>query len=559
VADRPQLASLLLEDGLITENQLHAALAEQQATGQSLGRVLVDSGAISEVDLVRALARQIGLEFVDLDEYSVDGAASSLIPDTVARRHQAMPIGWEDGRLVVAMANPSDVFAIDDIKALTGAELKPVVVTSGQLAKALEQLVGLDSDVGSVGLLAAEEAEEETDLSKINAVVEDAPIVKFVNLLIMQAVADRASDIHVEPTERDLRIRYRIDGVLHEVMRSPKSIQAGVVSRLKVMAEMNIAERRVPQDGRVTLTVQGKGVDLRVATLPTVYGEKVVMRVLDKSNAMLDLGELGFLPEVLERYQSAFTRPWGTILVTGPTGSGKSTTLYATLNVLNEESKNIITVEDPVEYRLPGINQVQVHRKAGLTFAAALRSILRADPDILLVGEIRDRETAIIAIEAALTGHLVLSTLHTNDATSTPLRLLEMGVEPFLVTSALDCVLAQRLARHLCEKCKEPYEPREAELTAAGFTADDAASGDFTLYRPVGCQACGRTGYRGRFALHEVMLMTEEIERLIVESRSSEDIRKVAIQQGMFTLRQDGLRKVVAGLTSLEELARVVS
>jgi len=559
VADRPQLAALLLDDGLITEEQLQAALAEQQETGQSLGRVLVDRGAISEVDLVRTLARQIGLEFVDLDEYPVDAAASSLIPESVAKRHQALPIGWEDGRLVVAMANPSDVFAIDDIKALSGAELKPVVVTSGQLASALDKLMNLESDVSSFGMLAAEQAEEETDLARISEVVEDAPIVKFVNLLIMQAVADRASDIHVEPTERDLRIRYRIDGVLHEVMRSPKSIQAGVVSRLKVMADINIAERRVPQDGRMSLTVHGKTIDLRVATLPTVYGEKVVMRILDKSTAMLDLADLGFLPEVLDRFATAYNRPWGTILVTGPTGSGKSTTLYATLNVISDDSKNIITVEDPVEYRLPGINQVQVNRKAGMTFAAALRSILRADPDVVLVGEIRDRETAVIGIEAALTGHLVLSTLHTNDATSTPLRLLEMGVEPFLVTSALDCVLAQRLARRLCDKCKEAYEPSEAELVAAGFPMEDAGSGDFVLQRAVGCTACGRTGYRGRFAIHEVMLMTEEIERLVVEGRSSEDLRKVSIQQGMLTLRQDGLRKVLQGHTSLEELARVVA
>ena len=557
--ERPQLATLLLEDGLITEDQLDDALSNQQETGQSLGRVLVDRGAITEVDLVRTLARQIGLQFVDLDSYPVDATVSGLIPESVAKRHQALPIGWEDGRLVVAMANPSDVFAIDDIRAITGADLKTVVVTSSQLAKSLERLVEIDSDAGAVAQIAAEEFEDETDLSKLSEVVEDAPIVKFVNLLIMQAVQDRASDIHVEPAEKDLRIRYRIDGVLHEVMRSPKSIHAGVVSRLKVMAEINIAERRVPQDGRMSLTVQGKTIDLRVATLPTVYGEKVVMRILDKSTALLTLEDLGFLPEVLERYRSAFTKPWGTILVTGPTGSGKSTTLYATLNVVNDEARNIITVEDPVEYRLAGINQVQVNKKAGMTFAAALRSILRSDPDVVLVGEIRDEETAIIAIEAALTGHLVFSTLHTNDASSTPLRLLEMGVEPFLVTSALDCVLAQRLARKLCDRCKEPYEPSEAELLAAGFAPDDAQSGDFNLNKPVGCQACGKTGYKGRFAIHEVMLMTEEIERAIVEGKSSEDLRKLSISQGMLTLRKDGLRKVIQGLTSLEELARVVA
>lgn len=557
--ERPQLATLLLEDGLITELQLEEALAAQSESGRSLGRVLVDSDMISEVDLVRTLARQIGLEFVDLDEYAVDASVSGMIPESVAKRHQALPIGWEDGRLVVAMANPSDVFAIDDIRALTGADLKPVVVTSSQLSGALERLVEMDGDAGSVVAEMAAEDDEDPDLSTLSEVVEDAPIVKFVNLLIMQAVQDRASDIHVEPTEKDLRIRYRIDGVLHEVMRSPRSIQAGVISRLKVMAEINIAERRIPQDGRVSLNVSGKTIDLRVATLPTVYGEKVVMRILDTSTAMLDLHDLGFLPEVLERFERMFTRPWGTILVTGPTGSGKSTTLYATLNVLNVESKNTITVEDPVEYKLPGINQVQVNKKAGMTFPAALRSILRADPDILLVGEIRDKETALIAAESALTGHLVLSTLHTNDATSTPMRLVEMGLEPFLVNSALDCVLAQRLARKLCDHCREAYEPTEAELIAAGLSADDAGSGDFSLYRPVGCQACGKTGYRGRFAIHEVMLMSEEIERAILENKSSEDIRKISVAQGMLTLRQDGLRKVMQGMTSLEELARVVA
>ncbi|HWS47644.1 MAG TPA: GspE/PulE family protein, partial [Acidimicrobiia bacterium] len=347
------------------------------------------------------------------------------------------------------------------------------------------------------------------------------------------------------------------DGVLHEVMRSPRSIQAGVISRLKVMADINIAERRVPQDGRISMKVNGRGIDLRVATLPTVYGEKVVMRILDKGNAILKLEDLGFLPEAHERFETSYRKPYGTILVTGPTGSGKSTTLYATLNMLNEPHRNIITVEDPVEYRLPGINQVQIHPKAGLTFAGALRSILRADPDIVLVGEIRDKETAIIGIEAALTGHLVLSTLHTNDAASTPMRLVEMGVEPFLVTSALDCVVAQRLARKLCEKCKDPYQPSEAELVEAGWPMDDMDEWP-TLYRAVGCPSCGRTGYRGRFGIHEVMILSEEIERLVIERRSTEDIQKVALMQGMVNLRSDGLRKAGLGFTSLEEIFRVV-
>jgi type IV pilus assembly protein PilB len=379
-------------------------------------------------------------------------------------------------------------------------------------------------------------------------------------MLVTQAVGDRASDIHVEPAEHDLRIRFRIDGVLHEMMRSPRSIQAGVISRLKVMADINIAERRIPQDGRISMKVGGRGIDLRVATLPTVYGEKVVMRILDKGQAVLRLEELGFLPETEDRFESAYRRPYGAILVTGPTGSGKSTTLYATLNTLNQPDRNIITVEDPVEYRLPGINQVQINPKAGLTFASALRSILRSDPDIVLVGEIRDRETAVIGVEAALTGHLLLSTLHTNDAASTPLRLVEMGVEPFLVTSALDCVVAQRLARRLCDKCKDPYQPTDAELREAGWPMEDVEQGDWpTLHRAVGCAACGRTGYKGRFALHEVMIVTEEIERLIIERRSTEDLQKTAEMQGMLTLKSDGLRKVGMGQTSLEEIFRVVN
>ena len=343
-------------------------------------------------------------------------------------------------------------------------------------------------------------------------------------------------------------------------MRSPRSIQAGVISRLKVMADINIAERRLPQDGRITMRVSGRSIDLRVATLPTVYGEKVVMRILDKTQAVLRLEDLGFLPEALARFEGSYTKPYGTILVTGPTGSGKSTTLYSTLNQLNTADRNIITVEDPVEYRLPGINQIQINPKAGLTFPSALRSILRADPDIVLVGEIRDKETAVIGIEAALTGHLVLSTLHTNDASSTPMRLVEMGIEPFLVISALDCVVAQRLARRLCDKCKEPFQPTEAELTEAGWPGEELDAGEWpTLHRATGCGACGRTGYRGRFGIHEVMVMSEELQRLVIERRSSEDLQKVALMQGMVSLRSDGLRKVGMGMTSLEEIFRVVA
>ncbi len=560
MSDGTPLGSLLVETGLITNEQLVDALGVQASTGRPIGRVLIDEGLISESDLVRSLAKQVGLEFVDLTERAIDATVASLIPESLARRYQALPISWDEDVLVVAMADPSNVLAVDDIRALTGAQVRCVVATLAQIRETIDRFHRLDSEVDDLASQAANELSDKDELANVSAVVEDAPIVKFVNLLITQAVADRASDIHVEPAERDLRIRFRIDGVLHEVMRSPKAIQAGVISRLKVMSDINIAERRIPQDGRMSLTVGGKPIDLRVATLPTVHGEKVVMRILDKNQALLSLEDQGFLPDTLERYERSFRKPYGTVLVTGPTGSGKSTTLYATLNVLNEVQRNIITIEDPVEYRLAGINQIQVNPKAGLTFASALRSILRADPDVLLVGEIRDRETAIIGIEAALTGHLVLTTLHTNDAASTPMRLLEMGVEPFLVTSALDVVLAQRLARRLCDRCKEPYQPSEEELLSARWAMETIDIGDWpTLHRAVGCAACGRTGYRGRFALHEVMPISEEIERLIIERRSVEDLAKVAQMEGMIPLRQDGLRKAAMGMTSIEEIFRVVT
>ena len=555
-----QLGALLLQHGLITQADLDAALAANEKNGKPISRILIEMGRITESDLVRTLAQQVGLGFVDLEEITIDTAVTLLVPESLARRYQAIPIHWDEkGRLVVTMADPSNVFAADDIRAMTGAEVVTVVSPPSQVQQLIDKVHRLDGEVDTMAQEAADEfGDGGVEGSKIDDLIEDAPIVKFVNLVITQAVADRASDIHIEPTESDLRIRYRIDGVLHEAMRSPKAIQAGVTSRLKVMADINIAERRVPQDGRISVRVGGIEVDLRVATLPTVYGEKIVMRILDKSKALLTLDDQGFLPDVLSRYAASYTKPYGTIMVTGPTGSGKSTTLYATLNILNEVDRNIITVEDPVEYRLAGINQVQINSKAGLSFAAALRSILRCDPDIVLVGEIRDKETATIAIEAALTGHLVLTTLHTNDASSTPQRLVEMGVEPFLVTSALSSVLAQRLARRLCSHCAESYQPSEAELIEAGWPLESTTDWP-TLSRPVGCGYCGKTGYKGRFALHEVMTITEEVERLIIERRSTEDVKKVAVMQGMVPLRQDGLRKVAAGMTSLEEVFRVVA
>jgi type IV pilus assembly protein PilB len=551
------LSDVLLEEGLITEQQLEQAQVEQERKGRSLGRVLIELGLVKETDLVAALARQVGLDYVDLGDHQIDPSAASLISDQVARRYRALPIGFDDSRLVVAMSDPSNVFALDDIRTITGMEVKPVVATAADIDSAIRKYGAFEQSVEDMATEASSMADDTHDLDQLEAAVEDAPIVKLVNLLITQAVSDRASDIHIEPAERDIRIRYRIDGVLHEVMRSPKNIQAGLISRLKVMAEINIAERRVPQDGRIGLVVGGKAIDLRLATLPTVFGEKIVIRILDKTSVLLKLEDLGFADESYRQYESGFRKPYGTILVTGPTGSGKSTTLYATLNIINSIERNIITVEDPVEYRLPGVNQMQVNTKAGLTFASALRSILRADPDVVLIGEIRDRETALIAMEAALTGHLVLSTLHTNDASSAITRLIEMEVEPYLVASSLDCVVAQRLARRLCDHCKEAYKPSKEELELARFP-EHVRKEIKELFRPVGCTRCGKTGFRGRMGLYEVMLVTEEIERLTAEGKSSEDIRRVAVEQGMITLREDGLERVRQGLTSVEEIFRVV-
>ncbi len=552
-----QLGQILIELGYITPAQLETALEEHRKTPKSLGRVLIDLGMIKESDLVRALAEQVGLEFVDLSEFQIDTVATSLLPEALAHRYRAIPIGERDGRLLVAMSDPANVYALDDIRTITGRDVLPVVATAADVENAIQKFAGLDSQVEAMASIvdASNEADDDDDL---DAAVEDAPIVKLVNAIMTQAVADRASDVHIEPGERDVRIRFRVDGVLMEPMPpAPKNIQNGLISRMKVMADLNIAEKRVPQDGRIGMKIGGKSLDLRMATLPTVYGEKVVLRILDTSHAMLRLEDLGFLEDSYKRYSASFHKPYGALLVTGPTGSGKSTTMYGTLNILNQIDKNIITVEDPVEYRLAGVNQCQVNPKAGLTFAAALRSILRADPDIVLIGEIRDKETATIAIEAALTGHLVLSSLHTNDAPSAITRLVEMDVETFLVASAIDCVVGQRLARKLCERCRQPYRPDESELYAAGYP-DWLWPEVQELHKAAGCPACANTGFRGRIGLYEVMQMTEEIERLTVERASADAIKAVAIQQGMMTLRDDGLEKARMGLTSLEEVARVV-
>ena len=552
-----QLGDILVQDGLVTEDQLFQAFQMHKEQGKALGRVLVDSGFLTESQLVAALAQQIGLEFVDLGDYPVDGSVIASVPGAMCRKHSALPLRVDDeGKLLLAMADPANVFAIDDIRSITGFDVRPVVATRADVLGAIDRYYRADSDLDDLTAV-LDSTEEDEDLTNLKEVVEDAPIVKYVNLLITQAIQDRASDIHLEPNEGSLVVRYRIDGVLHEIMKSPKNIQSGVISRLKIMSDINIAERRIPQDGRLSVQHQGKKIDLRVATLPTVWGEKIVMRVLDNSNTTLELTDLGFSEHNYSVYGESFSKPYGMILVTGPTGSGKSTTLYATLNQIARPEVNVITVEDPVEYRLAGINQVQVNTKAGLTFAAALRSILRCDPDIVLIGEIRDHETAQIAVEAALTGHLVLSTLHTNDAPSAVTRLTEMGLEPFLVGSALDCVLAQRLARRLCSKCKEAYQPTPEALVQARYPWQEGEPPP-TLFRPAGCPACSKTGYKGRLALHEVMAVSEDIERLAVERASAAAITEAARLEGMVSLRADGLDKVARGITSLDEILRVV-
>ena len=550
---RKQLGDLLIEQSKITKEQLDEALERQRTTGEPIGQLLVEAGRISETELLKVLAEQLGLEFVELSDYKIDLSAVTMLPQNVARKNLVLPVAFDDNKLIVATADPTNVFVFDDLRIMTGFEIKPIVSSKADL------LAAIDRFAQNEGVLeeAIETADQVEGIAEAEELAEEAPIVKLVNLMVNQAVEEKASDIHVEPQEKDVRVRYRVDGVLHEVMRSPKKIQPGLISRLKIMSDMNIAERRIPQDGRIGLVVGDRAIDFRVASLPSVYGEQIVLRILEKESIMLSLEDLGFFPETLSLFLKAIERPYGTILVTGPTGSGKSTTLYATMNKLNVPEKNIMTIEDPVEYRLQGINQMQVNVKAGMTFAAGLRAVLRGDPDILLVGEIRDRETALIAIESALTGHLVLSTLHTNDAPSAITRLTEMGVEPFLVASALDAVLAQRLARRLCKHCKEKQKVSGADVRNLGFEVDEEK--EYEFYKPVGCPKCSKTGYKGRMGIHEVMIMNEEIGELAVKKASSEEIVRAAKKAGMKMLRDDGLNKALAGMTSLEEVTRVVA
>lgn len=552
------LSEILIIRGLMPITSLDASTADPQADEANV-RELIDDGVVTESQVASARAAQLGLPFVDLTEYPVDRSAVALVPIQLVRRYEVLPIGRDGDRLMLAMADPRDVLAIDDVRAAVRMQVRPVVAERNDLLAAISRLVRSDGELSELTTAIVEENGPSSDLVPVAAEAseDDAPIVRFVNLLISQAISDQASDIHIEPAERDMHVRYRIDGVLHEMQRAPKNIQNGVISRLKIMSDIDIAERRKPQDGRMSVIHGGKQIDLRVATLPTVFGEKVVMRILDNSMTGLGMEQLRLLDRNAAVYKASYSKPYGMILVTGPTGSGKSTTLYTTLHEVARPEINVITVEDPVEYRIAGINQVQVNPKAGLTFASALRSILRSDPDVVLLGEIRDHETAQIAIEASLTGHLVLSTLHTNDAPSAVTRLIEMNIEPFLVGSALDCVVAQRLARRLCDRCKLAYQPTFEELVALRFA--QAGDAQPTLYKPTGCTSCSNTGYRGRIALHEVMPVTEDIERLAVARASSAEIGRLAIEQGMTTLRQDGWAKALLGLTSIEEILRVVA
>ena len=546
------LTDVIVEMGFVPEVQAKEAVEASRSTGTTPEQVLIGNGSLSHDQLARALAERYGLDHLDLSVFSVDMGAANLVTSAAAKRYQAVPVAFADKHtLMVAMADPSNVLAVDDIAIMTGFEVRVAVAAPEDIAALIARLNRLDDAVGDPEALLEEEHEEVVELPESG---EDAPVIKLVNQIVAQAVERRASDVHLAPQGHDLRVRFRVDGVLQDVTTIPRRMAPGVISRVKIMAELDIAEKRLPQDGRVGLVVDGHHVDLRVVTLPSVLGESVVLRVLDKESIMVKLDSLGLAEAERERFEEAFSQAHGAVLVTGPTGSGKSTTLYAALRVLNTKEKNILTVEDPVEYEMEGLTQVQVATKVGLTFAAGLRSMMRADPDVIMVGEIRDRETAQIAIESALTGHLVLSTLHTNDAPSAITRLIEMGIEPFLVASALDCVVAQRLARLLCSNCKRRTIIPAAVLHENGYKAVV----DLESYEPVGCSRCGGSGYRGRIGLYEVMTISREIETLALERRPAEEIRDVAVRQGMRRLREDGLEKVRQGRTSIAEVLRVI-
>ncbi|HWI30513.1 MAG TPA: ATPase, T2SS/T4P/T4SS family [Microbacterium sp.] len=550
------LAHTLVEAGAVRPDDMSAAVAEI-GDGPGLRQHLVSARLVTEAQVAEAIARQTGHPFYDMVGAELDPETITLVPGAICRRYQLIPLERVRDELILAMVDPTDIIAIDSVTSLTALHVEPVVVAADALQQVFERYLRSDEELSDLSEQIGEASASSAAVfsESLDEQDADAPIVRFVNLLITQAINDRASDIHIEPGEHQLTVRFRIDGVLHEMQRADRSIQDGVISRLKIMSAIDIAERRRPQDGRLSVTHDGRQIDLRVATLPTVWGEKIVMRILDNSGQAMGMSDLRFSTENEERFHTAISRPHGMVLVTGPTGSGKSTTLYTALRTVASPQVNVITVEDPVEYRIAGINQVQVNARAGLTFQAALRSILRSDPDVVLVGEIRDHETANISIEAALTGHLVLSTLHTNDAPSALTRLTEIGCEPFLVATALSAVVAQRLARRLCLRCRAPHTQAPEVLADLGFPRPDG--GGIQLFRAVGCPACSGTGYRGRIGLHEVMTVTEELEQLIVNRATGRDTRQLALEQGMVSLRDDGWSKVAQGMTTIEEVLRV--
>ena len=559
-----RIGAMLVAANLVTEDQIKQALATQQKEGGRLGSTLVKMGFIDEQKLITFLSRQYGIPAVNLSELEIDSNVTKLIPADVVQKYQIFPISRTGATITLAMADPSNIFAIDDVKFMTGYNVEPVVAAESSIKAAINKFYDAQDALAtmmdtikktedSLDFISGEE--EQVNMADLKQAVEDAPVVKLVNLILSDAITRGASDIHIEPYEKNYRVRYRVDGILYEVMSPPLRLKAALSSRIKIMSNLDISERRLPQDGRIKLKIKHKEVDLRVSVLPCLFGEKIVMRVLDKGNLQLDMAKLGFEARAMKDFINAIHSPFGMILVTGPTGSGKSTTLYSALSQINNVDTNIMTAEDPVEYNLMGINQCQTNDAVGLTFAAALRSFLRQDPDVIMVGEIRDYETAEIAVKAALTGHLVLSTLHTNDAPSTITRLLNMGIEPFLVASSTVLILAQRLARKLCVNCKEPEQVPVESLVELGFTPEEAK--DVTPMRGKGCDTCSNTGYKGRVALYEVMPISDGIKELILQGANATELKRQMISEGVKTLRLSGLAKVKDGITSVEEVVRV--
>jgi len=555
-----KLGDILVRDGLITADQLKRALQEQRSSGMRLGYTLVKLGFIEETEITKMLARQYRMPAVDLSRFEVDPKILKLISSDIANKYTVLPLKREGRTLTIAIADPNNVAAIEDIKFITRCDIFPVIAGEYTLRNALEryyqqsdaQLASLLKSVEDEGASDLELVEEQQDEEvKASELAEDAPVVKLINGLLTDAVKRGASDIHIEPFEHEMRVRYRVDGALHEVMKPPIKMRAALTSRVKIMAQLNIAERRVPQDGRIKLKMGHRVIDFRVSTLPVLFGEKIVLRILDKGNLTFDLSKFGFEPKAEADLLKAILNPYGMVLVTGPTGSGKTTTLYSALSRINTIEVNIMTAEDPVEYNLMGINQVLVRNEVGMTFAAALKAFLRQDPNIIMVGEIRDLETGSIAIKAALTGHLVLSTLHTNDAPSTVTRMIDMGIEPFNVASAVNLIVAQRLVRRICADCKQEHTYSDEEMHAFGITRDQGP-----FFKGAGCDTCNGTGYKGRQGLYEVMSCTSQLRRSILRGMSTEELREVAVSEGMLTLRMDGMVKVKRGVTTLEEVVK---